>query len=287
MQLDARMLAESTAEIVRRHVATATEPLLKRIEELHGELKTLGQNESLETSRIRQAVVDAAKEGEEVRNAEHRAIMAEQREALAALRLKIEERLLQVKDGKDADEAAIEHRLAERADRIAEQAAKQAVADLPKPKDGDPGKDADMDVLAEVAREAAREAAQLAVDAIPRPKDAKKITPRGLYKPDETYLELDIVALNGGSFIAKCDDPGPCPGEGWMLLTQRGKRGGRSAHRAEVRRRHNAVRDGSRQRRSPRGRLRSSCRGNRPISEDVAVDSADCSRSHPSSIPSH
>ena len=35
----------------------------------------------------------------------------------------------------------------------------------------------------------------------------------------------DIVALNGGSFIARKDDPGPCPGAGWQLISSQGKRG--------------------------------------------------------------
>ena len=36
---------------------------------------------------------------------------------------------------------------------------------------------------------------------------------------------LDIVALNGGSFIAKRYNPGPCPGDGWQLIASQGKRG--------------------------------------------------------------
>jgi hypothetical protein len=39
------------------------------------------------------------------------------------------------------------------------------------------------------------------------------------------YTRLDIVSLNGGSFIAKYDNPGSCPGSGWQLLTSQGKRG--------------------------------------------------------------
>ena len=33
------------------------------------------------------------------------------------------------------------------------------------------------------------------------------------------------VALNGGSFIALKDAPGPCPGPGWQLIASQGKRG--------------------------------------------------------------
>jgi Collagen triple helix repeat (20 copies) len=47
----------------------------------------------------------------------------------------------------------------------------------------------------------------------------------GTFDPNTLYGELDIVALNGGSFIARHDDPGPCPGAGWQLLTRPGKRG--------------------------------------------------------------
>ena len=36
---------------------------------------------------------------------------------------------------------------------------------------------------------------------------------------------LDIVALGGSSFIARRDQPGPCPGEGWQLIASAGKPG--------------------------------------------------------------
>jgi hypothetical protein len=55
--------------------------------------------------------------------------------------------------------------------------------------------------------------------------DADSIEVRGTYSPEETYSRLNIVALNGGSFIAKRNDPGECPGDGWQLLTSPGKRG--------------------------------------------------------------
>jgi hypothetical protein len=55
------------------------------------------------------------------------------------------------------------------------------------------------------------------------------ITPQvlGTYDEDAEYHRLDIIALNGSSFIAKRDDPGPCPGEGWQLLASAGRTGGR------------------------------------------------------------
>jgi hypothetical protein len=48
---------------------------------------------------------------------------------------------------------------------------------------------------------------------------------RGTYSDKSDYWALNIVSLNGGSFIAKKDDPGPCPGDGWQLLVSQGKRG--------------------------------------------------------------
>jgi hypothetical protein len=55
------------------------------------------------------------------------------------------------------------------------------------------------------------------------------ITPtiRGTYDPAGIYARLDIVALNGSSFIARKDQPGPCPGEDWQLIVSVGKQGRR------------------------------------------------------------
>jgi hypothetical protein len=50
---------------------------------------------------------------------------------------------------------------------------------------------------------------------------------RGTYRADDTYTALDVVALNGGSFVARRDDPGECPGGGWQSLTLPGKKGER------------------------------------------------------------
>jgi hypothetical protein len=48
---------------------------------------------------------------------------------------------------------------------------------------------------------------------------------RGTWSADAAYAALDIVAFNGGSFIAKQNNPGACPGEGWQLIAGVGKRG--------------------------------------------------------------
>jgi hypothetical protein len=48
---------------------------------------------------------------------------------------------------------------------------------------------------------------------------------RGTYDVHADYKMLDIVAMGGASFIAKYDNPGICPGEGWQMMSQQGRRG--------------------------------------------------------------
>jgi hypothetical protein len=57
------------------------------------------------------------------------------------------------------------------------------------------------------------------------------ITPtiRGTYDPASIYTRLDIVALNGSSFLARKDQPGPCPGADWQLIASAGKPGKQGA----------------------------------------------------------
>jgi len=51
---------------------------------------------------------------------------------------------------------------------------------------------------------------------------------RGTYDSAETYKHLDIVMINGSSFVALKDNPGRCPDSGnWHLLASRGSRGSR------------------------------------------------------------
>ena len=56
-------------------------------------------------------------------------------------------------------------------------------------------------------------------------KDALNFRVEGTYNPDAKYRRLSIVMLNGSSFVARHDDPGSCPGDGWQLFTSVGKRG--------------------------------------------------------------
>jgi hypothetical protein len=47
----------------------------------------------------------------------------------------------------------------------------------------------------------------------------------GTYDPTVKYRALDVVALNGASFAARVDAPGPCPGDNWQLIAAQGKKG--------------------------------------------------------------
>jgi hypothetical protein len=58
-----------------------------------------------------------------------------------------------------------------------------------------------------------------------RGSDAVMPTIVGTYREGEPYNSMNIVALNGSSFMARADDPGHCPGEGWQLIASAGKQG--------------------------------------------------------------
>jgi hypothetical protein len=55
--------------------------------------------------------------------------------------------------------------------------------------------------------------------------DGRSFVIRGTWSEAENYRELDVVALNGASFGARCDNPGACPGDGWQMIAAQGKRG--------------------------------------------------------------
>jgi hypothetical protein len=48
---------------------------------------------------------------------------------------------------------------------------------------------------------------------------------RGAYRSDQDYDRLDVVTLEGSSYIARQGSPGPCPGEGWRTLASAGATG--------------------------------------------------------------
>jgi hypothetical protein len=87
------------------------------------------------------------------------------------------------------------------------------------------------DVLAHVVAELENRAERAIEKAVERlraaaaPRDGRSLFVRGTYDGDANYAALDVVALNGASFIAKRDNPGPCPGDGWQLVAAQGKRG--------------------------------------------------------------
>ncbi len=96
--------------------------------------------------------------------------------------------------------------------------------------DGRDGKDADPeDIVRAVTVEVEK-----AVGALPAPKDgvdgqagadAYPGEARGLYDAAAEYRARDVVAHNSSAWMAKRDEPGELPGDGWMLLAGRGKRG--------------------------------------------------------------
>jgi hypothetical protein len=60
-------------------------------------------------------------------------------------------------------------------------------------------------------------------------RDAITPTVKGTYDARKRYKALDIVAMDGGSFIAKHDDPGAPGGDGWQLIARQGKPGRQGA----------------------------------------------------------
>jgi len=58
-----------------------------------------------------------------------------------------------------------------------------------------------------------------------RGPEGRTLAFRGHWKAAEAYEALDVVMLDGSSFVAVSDAPGACPGEDWRLLSPRGKAG--------------------------------------------------------------
>jgi hypothetical protein len=58
-------------------------------------------------------------------------------------------------------------------------------------------------------------------------RSGDSLTPRGAYDGRADYRCLDVIMVDGSSFVALKDHPGPCPGTDWQLLASRGSRGDR------------------------------------------------------------
>jgi hypothetical protein len=114
--------------------------------------------------------------------------LAEMRAAVAELRLAVNERLATVRDGRDGLDG----------------------------KDGSEGRD---------GADGAVGAPGAPGEPGPAGADARSFDIRGTWAEAEEYRALDVVALNGASFVARRDAPGACPGEGWQLIAGQGKRG--------------------------------------------------------------
>lgn len=59
----------------------------------------------------------------------------------------------------------------------------------------------------------------------PAGRDAYPGQALGKWKADGTYRAMDVVAFNGSEWRAIRDDPGPLPGDGWMLGAKGGTKG--------------------------------------------------------------
>jgi len=58
-------------------------------------------------------------------------------------------------------------------------------------------------------------------------RSGNSLSPRGAYDYHADYRCLDVIMVDGSSFVALKDHPGPCPGADWQLLASRGSRGDR------------------------------------------------------------
>jgi hypothetical protein len=56
-------------------------------------------------------------------------------------------------------------------------------------------------------------------------RDGASLQVRGTWDANAHYEALNVVVLNGGAFVAKRNEPGACPGDGWQLMASQGKQG--------------------------------------------------------------
>jgi hypothetical protein len=48
---------------------------------------------------------------------------------------------------------------------------------------------------------------------------------RGTFDAKANYASGDMVVSDGASFLARKDNPGPCPGPNWQMMARQGQRG--------------------------------------------------------------
>jgi len=192
--------------------------------------------EIAELRRTAQAEKDA-------RDTEHRerlALLDTRIAAVADLERQVAERLATLKDGADADPEVIRSMVDE------------AVSKLPPP---EPGKDGKLPIVKAwedrvhyegdvVTHEGSTFQANKDTGRAPPHDDwnciarggvdgkpGRSFRIRGTFDPEAfangqpAYEALDVVALNGAAFVARRDEPGPCPGEGWQMISAQGKPG--------------------------------------------------------------
>lgn len=55
--------------------------------------------------------------------------------------------------------------------------------------------------------------------------DGRSFNVRATWSDEEEYRAMDVVAAEGSAFVARCDNPGACPGPDWQVISIRGKSG--------------------------------------------------------------
>lgn len=222
MQLDAKALAAATADIVRRHVEQATAPLIERIVALETRVPEKGENGDIGESGLQ------GRDGVGLAGA-----LIDRGGALVVTLTDGTTRELGLVVGKDGEPGP-----------QGEQG--QPGPEGPAGKDGglgpagpqgesgpvgEPGRDGTDGVAGEKGDPG--EAGAPGERGEPGEKGEQGLEgppayvgeAKGLFDPAAEYRARDVIALNGSAFMAKVDNPGECPGEGWMLLASRGKAG--------------------------------------------------------------
>ena len=81
------------------------------------------------------------------------------------------------------------------------------------------------ELIAGLRTEVARLETELARRLTVLERETADLRLRGAYRSDQDYDRLDVVTLDGSSYIARHGSPGACPGEGWRILASAGATG--------------------------------------------------------------